>query len=215
MKRSLQPKILLILLAVASAGTTALLVMATFDRREPVNDSALFQQGLALPAFSLTQRDGRPYGTEQLRGKVWIVNFIFTRCPSICPALTRRIAKLQSQLATGRHWSQIRLVTISVDPQYDTPARLTEYAQLHQADSEHWLFLTGDRDAIWTLCEQGFKQTVAENKQNPAIPILHTSNFLLIDRHLRMRGAYDALKDEPLAELLRDLQRVLDETGDI
>ena len=207
-----QPKILLVLLAVASACTTALIVMATFARHGPSTDNPLFQQGLALPQFSLTERQGQPFGSEQLRGKVWIVNFIFTRCPGICPALTRQMAGLQTELAGHRQWSQIRLVSVSVDPEYDTPARLRQYAQNHQADSEHWLFLTGGRDQIWTLCEQGFKQTVAENKQNPAIPILHTSNFLLIDRHLRMRGAYNGLEEEQRAVLKRDLQRVLDET---
>jgi len=205
-----QPKILVALLAIASVCTTALIVMTSFARNGPATDSHLFQQGLALPEFLLTERNGQPFGSEQLRGKVWIVNFIFTRCPGICPALMQQMAGLQTELAKHPQWPHIRLVSISVDPGHDTPPRLQQYAQHYQADREHWLFLTGDRDEIWTLCEQGFKQTVAENKQNSTIPILHTSNFLLVDRHLHIRGAYNGLDAEQRATLKQDLQRVLD-----
>lgn len=218
----LKPKLLVVLLAVASLCTTALIVLTTLNRRQHRQETAipilgaqvagkpLFEKGLALPHFALTERSGRTMNTDQLKDKVWIANFIFTRCAGTCPLLTRQMANLQKDLESHPRWRDMQLVTISVDPDYDTPLRLQQYAESYGADPEHWLFLTGTRHAIRNLCREGFKQTVEDIPDNPAMPILHTQNLVLVDRNNHIRGYYDGLDVADRARLRHDLERLVD-----
>jgi protein SCO1 len=193
---------------VGDAGDTA----STHSTRPPI----LF----SLPDFSLTERSGRTVTPADLRGKVCIYDFIFTRCPGACPAMTSRLAELQIQLSKEPSWGDIRFVSLSVDPDHDTPAVLREYARLAHADDTHWLMLTGPRQAIWSLMKDGFKLPVAPNTADAVTPILHSQKFVLVDRTGRVRGYYDALEQrapeggtlpDERAKLLDDLQRVLAE----
>ena len=104
---------------------------------------------MRVPAFALHDQNGRAVSTEQLSGKVWIANFIFTRCPDMCPLLTSRMAGVRTQLAPVR--SQVQIVSFSVDPAHDTPAVLKDYAQKHDADQPDWTFLTGAIDQVKQL----------------------------------------------------------------
>ena len=213
-------RLLVVLLALASLGTTVLIGLTVLRGSDhpptPASGSALpqtydpvFSQGLAMLPFTLTERSGRPFASSDLQGKIWIANFIFTRCPGICPPMTRHMAKLQQELSTHTRWDDIRLVSFSVDPEYDTPQRLRAFAARYKADAEHWLFLTGQRDVIWRLCRDGFKQTVEPNEADALNQILHTSMFILVDRHNRIRGFFDSLKEEERSELKQTLERVL------
>ena len=211
--------VLLVLLAVVSLATTALLTVSALNANpgdegtpEQSRVNPLFAEGLELPEFSLLERSGRPFGSQQLRGRVWIADFIFTRCPGICPTMTAQMARLQREMAGHRRWSDLRLVSISVEPDHDTPEQLRKYAEVFQADPEQWLFLTGEREEIWDLCRNGFKQTVQENAQNSTIPIVHTPHFILVDRQRRIRGFYDSLQEPERERLRRDLERVLGES---
>ncbi|MDP7348085.1 MAG: SCO family protein [Phycisphaeraceae bacterium] len=157
----------------------------------------LFDQPLALPAFTLTDQHGQPFGTDDLRGSVWVANFVFSHCPGMCPRMTSRLSTLQVELEQHPAWRDIRLVSITVDPDRDTPARLTKYAEMAQADARHWRFLTGSRATLWSLIKDGFKLPVVET-DDPAQPIIHSQKFVLVDRQGRVRGYYDAL--DTLAE---------------
>ena len=216
------PRLLIVLLATASLCTMALLAFATLNMGRyrsdvppptlrTVADNPLFDNGLALPPFSLTDRSRKTVTDEQLKGKIWVANFIFTRCPGICPPLTQHMAKLQQELTRHERWPDIRLVSFTVEPEHDSPQRLNAFASQYGANPDHWLFLTGQRAAIWQLCRDGFKQPIEENVENPAIPIVHSSNFALVDRKLRIRGFYDGLDASARSKLLIDLKRILDE----
>jgi protein SCO1/2 len=109
----------------------------------------------ALPHFTLTDHNGRPFGSEQLHGKVWVANFIFTRCPTICPAFTAKMVQVQKKSGSfGPNW---HLVSFSVDPDYDNPARLRAFAQRHRANLDNWSFLTGELETIRTVVVDNFK----------------------------------------------------------
>ncbi len=110
-----------------------------------------------LPDFSLTERNGRRVTLADLRGKVWIANFIYTHCTDTCPLQSARIAKLQDEFASER---DLRFVSITVDPMRDTPKVLAEYAARFGADPNRWLFLTGEKQAIYALAQQGFYLSV-------------------------------------------------------
>lgn len=160
-----------------------------------------------LPDFTLADQDAQSFGSEQLHGQVWVADFVFTRCPSRCPMLTRKMADVQRKIGE-RGWDDVRLVSISVDPEYDTPERLAEYADRHGADGSSWRFLTGPRAEVWQLSVDGFKLPVAETEDTGNGPILHSNKFVLADRAGRIRGYYDALVDDDLAKLLDDLDEV-------
>jgi protein SCO1/2 len=160
-----------------------------------------------LPDFELADQDAAAFGSEQLRGTVWVADFIFTSCPGRCPMLTREMARLQRQLRAAT-LDDVTLVSISVDPETDTPAALSEYAKKHGADRGRWRFLTGERQKIWELSAKGFLLPVAEGEGVGGGPILHSNKFVLADRTGRIRGYYDAFDDDARAKLLRDIERV-------
>lgn len=164
-----------------------------------------------LPAFTLTDQSGNPFGSEQLRGKVWIATFIFTRSRETSPQQTAQMAELQKHLASQPVWPGIRLVSITAEPELDTPDVLRQYAQQAGADTTHWKFLTGPREAIWTLCAQGFELPVREETRSAQRPITHSPRFVLIDRDNRIRGYHDGLTLDGLNELILSLDLVLPE----
>jgi len=159
-----------------------------------------------VPAFSMTNRDGRAVRLRDLAGKPWIADFVFTRCPASCPLMTARMARLDRELA-GDH--DVKLVSFSVDPDHDTPAVLARYAASFQAPPR-WLFLTGTVAEIHRLSRDGFKLAVdipkAGDAGNPQEPILHSTRFVLVDGQGRIRGYYDGFDEEAMARLQRDLK---------
>ena len=164
-----------------------------------------------LPEFQLTDQSGNPYGLKDLNGKVWIVDFIFTRCAGTCPMQTIQKVQMQDKLKGGPDWKDIRLVTFTVDPENDTAPVLQKYADTHSADSNQWKFLTGAREDLWNLSSNGFKLAVAEDSKNEKMPILHSSRFVLVDRMGRIRGYYDGLDEKGIADLMGDLDLILEE----
>jgi protein SCO1/2 len=161
------------------------------------------------PAFTLTNRDGRTVRREDLAGKPWIADFIFTRCPASCPLMTARMAKLDRELS-GDH--EVKLVSFSVDPDHDTPAVLEAYARSYKAPPR-WLFLTGGKEEIYRLSRQGFKLGIDIPPPSgpggpPVEPILHSTRFVLIDGHGQIRGYYDGFDDESMKKLRADLAAV-------
>lgn len=107
-----------------------------------------------VPDFTLTNRDGSTVSKADLLGKVWVADFIFTRCVDACPLLSGQMATLQRRFADD---ADLRLVSITLDPVYDTPEVLTAYASNFKADPQRWLFLTGEKDAIFRLSRDGFR----------------------------------------------------------
>jgi cytochrome oxidase Cu insertion factor (SCO1/SenC/PrrC family) len=163
----------------------------------------------ALPDFSLTDENEKIFGSKDLRGKVWVADFIFTRCASTCPMQTAEKVKLQSQFKDAE---DLRLVTFTVDPENDTPAVLAEYGAKNGVIPGRWKFLTGKRGDLWNLSANGFKFDVAEDTKNTKMPILHSSNFALVDRKGRLRGIYDGLSKEGRESLIADVGKLLGES---
>ncbi len=159
-----------------------------------------------VPEFTLVNRDGRTIRREDLAGSPWIADFIFTRCPASCPMMTSRLARLDRELPRDL---EVRLVSISVDPEHDTPEILQRYAESFKAPAR-WLFLTGDGEQIYRLSKEGFKLGVDAAPQGveTAEPILHSTRFVLVDGEGRIRGYYDAFDAESMKGLMRDLEAI-------
>jgi protein SCO1 len=158
-----------------------------------------------LPAFQLTGQDGRPFGSAQLKGRVWAAGFIFTRCPTICPALTSTMAKIQRR-ARGIQQT-FHLVSFSVDPAHDTPGRLTEFAHQHNASPQMWTFVTGPIDAMKQTVEDGLKIAMGASQlqgEQDFASIFHGTHFVLVDQELRIRGYYDSTAADVEDRILED-----------
>jgi protein SCO1/2 len=158
-------------------------------RRGPAPPPVIAQ----LPSYELVDQRGQPFGSAELTGDVYVANFIFTRCSSICPLLTRAMALLQERL-DERGIAEIKLVSFTVDPEYDTPPRLQAYAETHGADPQRWTFVTGDPERITQLIEKGFTLGVGapEMHGESLIEIAHSGKFVLVDGSGGIRGYYDS-----------------------
>ena len=156
-----------------------------------------------LPAFSLVDESGRAFGRDELAGKVWVAGFIFTRCPTICPAITATMGRIQHR-ARGIA-PNFRLVSFTVDPQYDTPARLAEYAKKHRASPRLWKFLGGPLGTVRDTITGGLKIAMGdiEGEQDFA-SIMHGTHFVLVDAQARIRGYYDSSDADVVDRVLQD-----------
>lgn len=211
MKQALIPRVMVMMVAAASvlataAITWAVLVRETHPAAQPL--PILFD----VPDFTLTDQNGNAFGSDQLDGKVWVADFMFTRCNGICPMLSANMQALQTELQRDPRWQRdIRLVSLSVDTDHDTPAVLRDYAQRFHAEPGQWVFLTGERDVVWPLIEDGFKLMVDETPDNEVMPFAHSSKFALVDRSGHVRAYHDGTTPEGRAALIADLQRLLKE----
>jgi cytochrome oxidase Cu insertion factor (SCO1/SenC/PrrC family) len=159
-----------------------------------------------VPRFELVNQDAQPFGSEQLAGKIWIADFIFTTCLGPCPIISTRMSELQKPLAP----SDVHLVSISVDPEKDTPEVLRAYADKLRKEPLRWDFLTGSRVAIYSLSKDGFKLGVSDGSEEAGVPI-HSTRFVLVDRRGTIRGYYDALAPDAVTKLLADANHLLRE----
>lgn len=165
-----------------------------------------------LPEFTLSRQDGAEFGSKDLLGRVWIGNFIFTRCASTCPQQTKDLVSLQNEFADHPRREEIHFVSITVDPEHDTQQQLAEYAKNYQADLKHWSFLTGERKKIWKLCEQGFALPVFHNSDtDPGMLITHSEKCVVVDRENRIRGFYDTSDEQDRKKLTAKIEQVLAE----
>jgi len=170
-------------------------------------------QGLAdfglVPEFSLTERTGKPVRLQDLAGKVWVTNFIYTACTDTCPIQSAAMARLQSDLDLK---GKIKLVSITVDPKRDTPEVLSQYASRFGAHPDQWFFLTGKQEEIYRLAQEGFRLStvpVPDSLDNPAF--IHSSRLVLVDGEAKIRGYYESNDPQALHKLTRDIKLILEQ----
>jgi protein SCO1/2/putative membrane protein len=155
--------------------------------------------------FQLVDQLGRPVTREFLRGKPWVVNFIFTRCVTACPATCRKMMELIESV----NEVDMRFVTITVDPENDSVEQMAKFAEIWQADPEKWLFCTGEKEALYKLIRTGFKVSAWENfgdKRLPGYEFAHDNHLLHIDPQGKILGRYNSMVDTELALLGRVLR---------
>jgi protein SCO1/2 len=155
-----------------------------------------------LPTFTLADERGQPFTKDALLGHITIVSFIFTRCDSICPVTSMKMSTIQEQ--TFDQGAKIKLLSISIDPTYDTPERLAAYATRFHADPTRWRFVTGADRSVRTLVEQSFMQNMQLEGKSPsgAPNIAHNGYFALVDAHGHLRQSYDSKELPKLDELV-------------
>jgi protein SCO1/2 len=199
-----------LLIVLVSAVIPAVIVPAL------VSDPDLPDLG-TVPAFTLVDETGQTFTEEALRGHPTVINFIFTRCDTICPVIGMKTAKLQER-TQDRKGVAIKFLSISVDPVHDTPAKLAEYGARYQADASRWRLLTGPEDKVRALVTGPLMNSMdAEGKLASGAPnIVHSGYFLLVDADLVIRGVYDSNDMTKLDEMIRHarfLARISGERG--
>ncbi len=158
-----------------------------------------------VPEFALIDQQGRGFSESSLRGKVWMADFIFTRCAGPCPLMTQHLNQIGKELGDN---PEIRRVSFSVDPDYDTPKVLSDYAAQFEANPDRWFFLTGARAWIYDIAIKHFHLAAGGLMEEDSGHILHSTKFVLVDRALNIRGYYDSLVPEQLRQLTADAVRL-------
>lgn len=186
-------------------GAITLTLLRPLLRHVPDPPPVLYE----LPDYTLVDHHGEPFTPDTLQGEVWVAGFIFTSCPSSCPAVTRAMVDLRERF--DRNDVDVQMVSFTVDPQTDTPQVLAEYADDAGADSPKWRFVTGDSEQIDHLVTDGFKLGVGDrqDKGDGLYDIAHSTKLALVDAKGRVRGFYGIEPDDGLAEIYERADRVL------
>jgi protein SCO1/2 len=160
-----------------------------------------------VQAFSLISEKGTPFSSEQLKEKIWVASFFFSRCKTICPKLLGSLQDLHEQAAD--RGIPLEIVTITVDPEHDTPEVLQTKAKEYRTQKTPWHFLTGSPDTIRDVIVNGFKTHMGEKEilENGILEIGHGSKLILLDGQGIVRGFYSANKEEQ-EELLTDAEKL-------
>lgn len=158
-----------------------------------------------IPEFSFVNQDGKSIGRKDMEGKITIVDFFFTSCPSICPVMSTEMERVQDMF---RDEPNVQIMSISIDPEYDTPEILKEYADEHGANSSKWHFLSGPKLETYQLARCGFVLPTIDG-QGVADDFIHSDKFILIDEQGRIRGYYSGTNREDVDLLMLETKVLL------
>lgn len=191
-------------------GTVAMMVAITYLRFRMRHVPDPPPVVMTLPQFSLVDQDGKPFDNAALSERVWVASFIFTSCPSTCPAVTQAMLRLQERY--DLHGHDIGLLAISVDPETDTPQVLSAYAAKVGADPARWRFVTGDPKAVRDLVVGGFALGMGEPQPASAglYDIAHSTKLAIVDPSGGVRGYY-GIDEEGLDEVFHRSTHVVRE----
>lgn len=178
----------------------ALAIMAVYQlnlnlQRRPSSKLALPSYG-EVANFNLTESGGGTFARQDLKGKAWLVNFIFTRCPGMCPTMS-----LQFQMIGKTLPKNVNLLSVSVDPEYDTPQILEEYAHKYRLENGSWYFLTGPKNDVNELIKSFHIGTDDD-------PNAHSLRFVLIDDKAQIRGYYDSTEADVIRKIKEDISKL-------
>lgn len=199
------PRIGWVVAFLAAACLIGLAYVSLKSTRPPALPSNL-ERISKVPGFQLTDQTGKSITLEDLKGKIWAANFIFTRCKGPCPITVLRMQDLNTKLKKVR--GNVELVTFTVDPEYDTPEILKTFGEQQGADPASWKFLTGTPDAIKNIVVTGLLQPIA--KEPDGTPA-HSTRVVLVDGEGWLRGYQDGLDPEAVQKLMVDIGELLRE----
>jgi cytochrome oxidase Cu insertion factor (SCO1/SenC/PrrC family) len=195
---------------VESSAEPAAIQVATETQPTPQKPSPALWDKTGVKDFTFTERSGRQVTKADLLGHPWLVSFIFTRCAGPCPRVSGRMADLQ-RLLMG---TDVKLVTLTVDPDFDKPEVLNRYAQSFGADANRWLYLTGDKEKTYRLINDSFKMPVKEltgKDREPGYEVLHSVNILRVNEKGVVVAKYNALDDADVVRLEHDLKPYIEQ----
>ena len=160
-----------------------------------------------IAPFSMTNQNGKTITEKDYENVIYVADFFFTTCPSICPIMTKNMYALQEKLVD---LPQIKLLSFSVTPQIDSVAQLKRYALKNKVDDSRWNLVTGSKKEIYALARKSYL-VVKDDGDGGPFDMIHTENFVLVDTQKRIRGFYDGTQNQAMDEILYDIKLLLSE----
>lgn len=160
-----------------------------------------------IPAFQFTNQDGKPVTQRDFDGKIYVVDFFFVTCPTICPIMKRNMLTVYVAYKTS---PDVRILSHTIDPDHDTPAVLKNYANELNVTGTMWQFVTGNREQIYDIGENHYLVTAKKDSTAPG-GYIHSGAFVLIDKEKHIRGMYDGTTTEGTTKLIADIERLREE----
>jgi protein SCO1/2 len=157
--------------------------------------------------FSFTNQDGQTVTQKNMDGSVYVTDFFFTTCHSICPIMSSQMERIYIKFKNNQ---EVKFLSHTVDPEIDTVAQLKAYAIKHNADAKQWMFVTGDKKELYAIARTGYLLNAEEGDGGPD-DFIHTQNFALIDKDKRIRGFYDGTDSLEMNQLMKDIDLLLAE----
>jgi len=211
------------LFAIVFLGIATVIIVLFYNALQPQAVLPVYQPSMVDPSlvdstlhykrkyhtiadFSLINQNGRTITQEDYRDKIYIADFFFTTCPTICPIMTKNMAQIQGEILDD---PQVMLLSHSVTPDIDSVAQLKKYAREKGVVDSKWNLLTGDKKQIYELARKSYLAVKTDGDGGP-YDMIHTENFILVDKERRIRGYYDGTKSSDIDKLLQDLQTLKD-----
>jgi len=157
-----------------------------------------------IKPFAFTNQDGATVTNETFKDKIYVADFFFTSCRTICPIMKTQMLRVYEKIQSD---PEVLLLSHTIDPEYDTVALLHDYAERLGVKSDKWHFVTGPKDAIYEIAQTSYFATAMEDRTEPD-GFIHSGAFLLIDKDKRIRGKYDGTREEDVNRLLDDIKRL-------
>lgn len=157
--------------------------------------------------FSFINQDGKTISQKDLDGNVYVTDFFFTTCQSICPRMTRQMNRIYKQF---RNNPQVKILSHTVNPEFDSVPVLSSYAKQLEAKSDQWFFVTGKKKELYDVARKGYFLDASEGDGGPE-DFIHNQNFALIDKHRHIRGYYDGTDSADVDRLMGDIKILLKE----
>jgi protein SCO1/2 len=180
--------------------------------REPVEKTVNGQTVVdtiyqTIPAFKFINQDSTTITEKDFAGKIYVADFFFTSCTSICPIMHRNMLKVYEEFKDRK---DVGILSHTIDFKYDTPSKLKSYAEKLGISGEQWQFVKGTKDSVYTLAEKNYLVAVSEDK-TAKDGFIHQGWFILVDKEKRLRGAYDGTKSEQVDQMVKDMHILLKE----
>lgn len=159
-----------------------------------------------IPDFSFTNQRSETVTQDNFKGKIYIADFFFTTCPTICPVMKKNMLKVYDRF---KDHPDVRILSHSIDPEHDTPAVLSEYAKDLGVSGNMWTFVTGEREKIYDIGQKHYLVSASADPDQPG-GFIHSGAFVLVDKDRHIRGMYDGTSETSTAQLIRDIHNLLD-----
>lgn len=160
-----------------------------------------------IPHFSFVNQDSVIINNDSLSNSIYVADFFFTSCPSICPMMSKNMLSVYQKYKGN---NEVRFISYTIDPKYDTVPVLKKYADKLGVEGTQWSFLLGERDSVYTLARNGYMNYAQENADIPG-GVEHSGYFILVDKDRRIRGAYDGTDKKQVEDLKSDMDILLNE----
>lgn len=203
-KRSIVTAVVTLCFATAwlySCSTKKESPLPIFGEREVEGTDTVYH---TIGNFTFFDQDSAAVTNETFKGKIYVADFFFTSCRTICPIMKTQMLRVYDSI---QNEPEVLILSHSIDPEYDTVALLHDFAERLGVKSDKWHFVTGNKDDIYKIAQTGYFATAMEDKSEPD-GFIHSGAFLLIDKNQRIRGKYDGTKEEDVNRLLADIQRL-------